>query len=84
MKTKTGVITVVQEGRFRLVGDDGVAKQFVLSHSAPLEPQDLPPLQRGQARVAVRYDDSPHLVAGVAHDVEPIGPAPSSPSGAMR
>jgi hypothetical protein len=70
MRTKTGIITVVQEGRFRLVGDDGVAKQFVLSHRAPLEPQDLPPLQRAQSRVTVRYRESDRLIAGIVHDID--------------
>ncbi len=83
MKSKTGTITVVQEGRFRLVGDDGVPKQFVLAHDAPLEPQDLPPLQRSQARVAVRYADSAHLVAGIAHDIEILDPPSSSRPGAL-
>ena len=82
MKSKTGIITVVQEGRFRLVGDDGVPKQFVLSHRAPLEPQDLPPLQRSQARVAVRYEDSARLIAGVAHDVEILDPPHPRPGAA--
>jgi hypothetical protein len=80
MKSKTGFITVVQEGRFRLVGDDGVPKQFVLAHDAPLEPQDLPPLQRSQAHVEIRYEDSARLVAGIAHDVEILDP--SSPGAA--
>jgi hypothetical protein len=84
MKSKTGVITVVQEGRFRLAGDDGVPKQFVLSHRAPLEPQDLPPLQRSQARVAVRYDDSARLIAGIAHGIEILDPLRTSPPGAAR
>ncbi len=69
MKRVTGIITLVQEGRFRLETDDGRPKLFMLSHSASLEPQDLPPLQRNQARVTVEYEDAADLVAGIAHEV---------------
>jgi len=80
MEWLTGVITVVQEGRFRVVGDDGVPRQFVLSHRAPLEPQDLPPLQRAQAHVRVAYAPSRSLIAGVAHDLTVLDrPAPARP-----
>jgi len=70
MQRVTGIITVVQESRFRMIGDDGSPRHFVLSHRAPLEPQDLPPLQRDQSRVAVHFTPSDHLIAGVAHDIE--------------
>jgi hypothetical protein len=70
MKSSTGVIVVVQEGRFRLIGDDGRPRHFVLSHRAPLEPQDLPPLQRAQSRVTVRYRESDRLIAGIVHDID--------------
>ena len=79
----TGIITVAQEGRFRLVGDDGRPMQFVLAHDAAVEPQDLGPLQKAQARVTVHYDDSRSLIAGIVHRIDvhertaPPGPAPS-------
>jgi hypothetical protein len=69
LKTMTGTITIVQEGRFKMEPDDGQPMLFVLSHSAPIEPQDLPGLQRSQARVTVRYEDSGTLIAGVVHDI---------------
>jgi hypothetical protein len=90
METMTGVVTVVQEGRFRLVGDDGIPRQFVLSHRAKLEPQDLGPLQRDQAHVRVRYAKSRALIAGIAHDLvilnrpAPARPGRGFPSGATR
>ena len=84
MKTKTGVIAVVQEGRFRLVGDDGVAAHFVLGHDAPLAPQDLPALERAQARVAVRFTRSPRVIAGIAHAIEILDPSRSPCSGVAR
>jgi hypothetical protein len=70
MKSVTGIITVVAEGRFRMLGDDGAPRQFVLWHGAPLEPQDLPPLQRSQAHVRVHYEPSHRVIAGIAHDID--------------
>ncbi|KJB94430.1 hypothetical protein [Skermanella aerolata] len=69
LKTMTGTITIVQEGRFKMEPEDGQPMLFVLSHSAPIEPQDLPELQRSQAQVTVRYEDSATLIAGVVHDI---------------
>ena len=70
MRSVRGFVSAVQEGRFRLVTDDGRVMPFVLSHKASAEPQDLPPLAARTARVRVSYTDSPHLIADVAHRVE--------------
>jgi hypothetical protein len=70
MHSVRGKLMAVQEGRFRLVTDDGRVMRFVLSHKASAEPQDLPPLAAGAARVQVSYSESPHLIADVAHRVE--------------
>ena len=78
MRTMSGIITVAQEGRFRLIGDDGHPMQFVLSHDAEVEPQDLGPLQKAQARVTVHYDPSESLIAGIVHRIDVHeGTAPS-------
>jgi hypothetical protein len=69
LKTMTGVITIVQEGRFKMEPEGGQPMLFVLAPSAPIEPQDLPGLQRSQARVTVRYDNAGTLIAGVVHDI---------------
>ena len=69
MQTMTGIITVVQEGRFRLVADDGKSTLFVLSHKAALEPQDLTGLQNAQKRVTVHYRQDSGRIAGLAHDI---------------
>ena len=66
MRSATGTVLVVQEGRFRLLTDDGRGMVFLLAHDAPIEPQDLPSLTH--RRVRVDYDDSPNLVAGIARD----------------
>ena len=48
MHSVRGFVSAVQEGRFRLVTDDGRVMPFVLSHKAGAEPQDLPPLAAGR------------------------------------
>lgn len=69
MRSVRGTITAVQEGRFRLVAEDGRVLPFILSHKSRTEPQDLAELKT-VARVRVDYADSPHLIAAVAHRVE--------------
>lgn len=54
MQLVTGIVTVVQEGRFRLSSDRGRSLLFTLHHSASIEPQDLPSVL-GRARVEVGY-----------------------------
>jgi hypothetical protein len=70
MQSISGVITMVQEGRFRLLTDEGRVLPFMLSHKARVEPQDLPPLQEKGARVRIGYSDDPRLIASVAHRIE--------------
>ena len=70
MQSERGVITAVQEGRFRLLTDSGRVLLFVLSHKAVLEPQDLPQLQAAAVRVRVDCIASEHLIAAIAHHIE--------------
>jgi hypothetical protein len=37
VKSARGIITIVQEQRFQLAGDDGSNRLFLLTHKAPLE-----------------------------------------------
>jgi hypothetical protein len=76
MKSLEGIVTVVQEGRFLLETDQGDSHLFVLSHSAPLEPAQLAPLQHRQARVRVSYTPGPHIVGMVAHQVRVLADHP--------
>ena len=69
MQTSLGVITLVQEHRFRLVDDKGAQVLFVLAHDAPLEWQDLQCLQRKGAQVQVNHTAAPGKIAAIAHDV---------------
>ena len=70
MHSVRGTVISVQEGRFRLVTDNGRVMPFVLSHKAWAEPQDLPALAARTAQVQVSYSESLHLIAHVAHRVE--------------
>lgn len=62
MPSMEGVVTIVQEGRFQVLDHAGVAHSFVLSWSAPLEPEQLAPLQRDQARVRVDYEPADDII----------------------
>jgi hypothetical protein len=70
MRSVRGIVSAVQEERFRLVTDSGRVMLFVLSYKASAEPQDLPALAERAARVRVSYSDSLQLIADVAHCVE--------------
>jgi hypothetical protein len=72
MQRISGVVTVVQEGRFRMSTDDGRSILFTLHHGAEWEAQDLPSLQRS-ARVVVSCADAPGRAAMVAHAIRPAG-----------
>ena len=67
METAVGVITLAQEGRFKLVTDAGRVMHFVLAHDAAIDPEDLPPLAQAQTRLRVAYTRPDHLIAAVAH-----------------
>jgi hypothetical protein len=68
-KTMDGVVTIVQESRFQLVDDGGVAHLFILGHRSLAEPEQLAPLQARQARVRVRYEEARNLIGFVAKSV---------------
>ena len=66
MPTLDGVVTIVQESRFQLCDDGGVSHLFQLSPNALLEPDQLAPLARRQARVRVRFREGHGVLARVA------------------
>ncbi len=67
--TMTGVVTIVQEGRFQMTDDNGVSHLFLLSPHAAAEPMQLNALQQRQARVSVRYTPAPNLIGNLAHAI---------------
>ncbi len=71
MQAATGHIILVQEDRFLLEHDDGHKQLFVLSHSAPFDPEDLRSFARSGRRVTVRYEVPGTLIAGAAIQIRP-------------
>lgn len=63
MPTLEGVVTIVQEGRFQLIDQTGVAHLFLLAYNAPPEPAQLAALQRSQTRVRVQWGTADGLIA---------------------
>ena len=72
MPTMQGIVTIVQESRFQLTDDAGVAHLFLLGHAAAAESDQLAPLQRSQARVRVRYVQPSNIIGLVAKAVSLI------------
>lgn len=72
MRHMHGVISAVQEGRFHLRTPEGRTRMFVLSHKAPVEPQDLPALYRAGTPVVVSYGPAEDVIADAAYDVAPL------------
>lgn len=66
LQRMTGLLLLVQETRFVLVGDNSVTKQFQLSESAALEPQDLSALLHNRCRITVEYRPTADLWADTA------------------
>ena len=74
MRSIEGVVTIVQEGRFQLVDDAGVAHLFLLGYAAAADPEQLAPLQREQARVRVTYRPAERLIANIAERLVLLDP----------
>ncbi|HEY8290719.1 MAG TPA: hypothetical protein VIG49_15700 [Acetobacteraceae bacterium] len=58
----TGVVIIVQEGRFQMSDDNGVSHLFILGRGATADTSQLAVLQKRQARVRVRYRPAPNLI----------------------
>jgi hypothetical protein len=70
-----GVVTVVQEHRFELTGEDGTRRHFTLAHDAPLGWHELTGLEREGCRVAVRHDPPrPGTTSATVHAIERLAP----------
>jgi len=76
----SGVVIVVQEHRFELVGDDGTRRHFTLAHDAPLGWKELVRLQAEGCRVALRHDAArPGHTTCAVHAVARLAPAEQLP-----
>ena len=68
METAEGTVLIVQEGRLRLLREDGRALALALSPAAPIEAQDLPALLH--RRVRVGFKPVPGMHEGAIHRIE--------------
>jgi hypothetical protein len=68
-----GLVTIVQESRFQLTDDRGVAHLFVLDHGASVEAGELTPLRHHQWRVRVDYHAGNDMIGNVACSVAVCG-----------
>lgn len=66
-----GVVTIIQESRFQLLDDDGVAHHFVLAHNAALEPEQLRSLM--MRRVRVIFSDPKGIIGHAASRIDLLG-----------
>ena len=66
MPSITGVVTIVQEGRFQMTDDRGVSHLMILGHSAAVDTPQLNGLQARQARVRVDYRPTKNLIGNTA------------------
>jgi hypothetical protein len=64
-----GRIIAVQEGRFRLLTEQGQVYLLTLAHDAPFDMSDLQRLQRERTPVRVELQGEPNLRGGVARYV---------------
>ena len=64
MASISGVMTIVQEGRFQLLDPAGVSHHFILHHSAAADPEQLPQLLN--RRVHVSYENSGAVIGHLA------------------
>jgi len=84
MREASGVITLVQESRFRMADDAGRTRLFILSHSAAVEPQDLVPLMLGKGRVLVRFENLAGQIAAVAKEIVELGRPEAGAPGSLE
>ena len=64
--TVDGVVTLVQERRFQLVDDRGVAHLFVIAGGAPFDAAQLEACAQSSQRLRVTYRPAPGLIARLA------------------
>jgi hypothetical protein len=76
-KNMAGRIIVVQENRFRLVGDNGRSYLFALHHAGDPQIEDLQRWQQDGTRLMVEYTGEPNIATGVAHSVSPTAVRPA-------
>jgi hypothetical protein len=72
----TGIITLVQERRFKLVDGKGRHQLLILAPSASADHADIERWSRAGTPVTVQCGPAPGLVAQLASDVRPTSVRP--------
>ncbi len=67
-----GRVILVQEDRFRVVGNAGKGYLFTLSNKAGINQEDLERFRDANVEVVIEYEGEPNLVNGIARLVEPV------------
>ena len=70
MAKLSGRVTIVQEGRFQVIDDDGAGHLFILSPHASAETTQLRALADLQSRVTVTYRDVALMIGLVADRID--------------
>ncbi len=71
-RTLRGRVILVQEDRFRVVGNSGEGYLFTLSYKAGINQEDLERFRDANIEVVIEYEGEPNLVSGIACRVEPV------------
>ncbi len=71
-RTVEGRILLIQEERFRILGDRGQSYLFTLGRRASPDITQLGDWQKGNVPVQVEYEGEPNLDSGVALGIRPL------------
>ena len=72
-KTLRGHLSILQDDRFRLIGETGRSFLFTLAHNASISDAELRRFYRLRVPVTVEYEGEPDMASGIAHSVRPAG-----------
>jgi hypothetical protein len=69
MATMIGQISIVQEGRFWLNDNNGVAHHFTLAYNAHVPDPGLHNLQKEGRHILVTYTETKSSITGIVHRI---------------
>ncbi len=70
-QTVKGRILIIQEERFRLLGEKGQCLLFTLAHNASPDISEIEKWRDADIPVLVEFEGEPNLESGVARSVRP-------------
>lgn len=69
VRAVTGHITIVQEGRFRLVADSGQVFLLTLAHDANVDAEELDHFRHQHTHLRVEYAGEPNMDTAVVRTI---------------